>query len=472
MSTMNSLMTNVRLRKAPSKILSVFWSGCVTLLAALPASAQSVDQDLATLFENPANWSVKAEAFVSEHRDIGFRFVDGHTMAMSSDRSKLKFHGASLCEARVYFEADAISRVELSIYNKGDAGAMEADPFGTLVNTTKSNIAQAMKDKGSSGSTTSPRPNYFVNQHLWKTTSPAILMEWAFIKPHRSGGKNVDFGAEFIKVLLVPNQAASTMASASGGTSAMILQNSRDIKKNITKNADGDVWVANIPMVDQGQKGYCAAATSERILRYFGLAVDQHQIAQIANTAAEGGTSFEGMDKAITLVGRQFMLDKKDLLPTSGGGSFEGSMHAKVIEQYNTVAKRNKKPEIDWKKYLSNNTINLQKIWDDMDPEILLVARSNQKQALAMFFQNIKHYTEEGVPVVWSCLVGMYPEQPAINQHGAFGHIRLILGYNEKKNEVLYSDSWGIGHEIKRLPVDKAWAMTKGLVVLKPRNVR
>ena len=144
----------------------------------------------------------------------------------------------------------------------------------------------------------------------------------------------------------------------------------------------------------------------------------------------------------------------------------------KVIEQYNTVAKRNKKPEIDWKKYLSNNTINLQKIWDDMDPEILLVARSNQKQALAMFFQNIKHYTEEGVPVVWSCLVGMYPEQPAINQHGAFGHIRLILGYNEKKNEVLYSDTWGVGHEIKRLPVDRAWAMTKGLVVLKPRNVR
>ena len=71
MSTMNSLMTNVRLRKAPSKILSVFWSGCVTLLAALPASAQSVVQDLATLFENPTNWTVKAEAFVSEHRDIG-----------------------------------------------------------------------------------------------------------------------------------------------------------------------------------------------------------------------------------------------------------------------------------------------------------------------------------------------------------------------------------------------------------------
>jgi len=68
--------------------------------------------------------------------------------------------------------------------------------------------------------------------------------------------------------------------------------------------------------------------------------------------------------------------------------------------------------------------------------------------------------------------VGKYPENPPIGQEGAFGHIRLIIGYNAKTQEVLYSESWGPAHALKRLPLDEAWAMTFGLTVLKPRDVR
>jgi hypothetical protein len=66
----------------------------------------------------------------------------------------------------------------------------------------------------------------------------------------------------------------------------------------------------------------------------------------------------------------------------------------------------------------------------------------------------------------------MYPETPPLQQKGAFGHIRMVVGYNDKTGEILFSDSWGPGHELKRVPLDTAWAMTKGLFVLKPRNVR
>ena len=51
----------------------------------------------------------------------------------------------------------------------------------------------------------------------------------------------------------------------------------------------------------------------------------------------------------------------------------------------------------------------------------------------------------------------------------AFGHMRLIVGYNQKTHEILYSDSWGPNHALKRMPETQAWAMTKGLLVLKPR---
>ena len=54
---------------------------------------------------------------------------------------------------------------------------------------------------------------------------------------------------------------------------------------------NGDVVIDGVPMVDQGQKGYCAVATVERLARYFGLEVDQHEMAQVANTHSDALTN-------------------------------------------------------------------------------------------------------------------------------------------------------------------------------------
>lgn len=461
---------SIQLLRSPA--MKAVSGGAALLLLAYAALAQSTAVDLGDVLKNPANWAVAPEAFVSQYRSLGFRFVDENKVALSSDPKRLRFLGQEACEARVYFGSNAVRRVEISVYNKGDAGQKGQAEFDAQVNATQDKLVAFTQDNGTTVKPSSPRPNYFVKRHQWMKSSPAVQLEWAYVEPHRSGGKNVDYNAEYIKVLLVAGEGAAAMSSASGGMSAMRLQNTRAINQNVVREPDGDVWIDNVPMVDQGQKGYCAAATSERVLRYYGLEVDQHQIAQIANTAAEGGTSLEGMAKAITLVGRQFQLDRKDLVSSGVGGSFEGSTHVRVIEQYNTVAKKNKKPEIDWKAYLSNNTVDLQRIWNEMDPAILLAARSGQKQGMSQFIKDIRTYTQQGVPIFWSCLVGMYPETPPLQQKGAFGHIRMVIGYNDKTGEILFSDSWGPGHELKRVPLDTAWAMTKGLFVLKPRNVR
>ncbi|MFR4224380.1 MAG: hypothetical protein ACLT38_12745 [Akkermansia sp.] len=38
--------------------------------------------------------------------------------------------------------------------------------------------------------------------------------------------------------------------------------------------------IQDIPMVDQGQKGYCVVATAARIFAYYGMDyVDQHELA-------------------------------------------------------------------------------------------------------------------------------------------------------------------------------------------------
>ncbi|MGI5869298.1 MAG: hypothetical protein ACOX9C_07640 [Kiritimatiellia bacterium] len=438
-----------------------------------PTSASAPSgSDLGEIFADPAGWTGTAEDFAANRRDIGFRILDPGRAAISTDRRNLRLFGLEVCEARVYFEGEAVTRVEISVYNKGDAGSRTQAEFEVLVESVREKLAAFAKDPGAAVRVANRRANYIVQRHQWVKSSPPIQLEWACVMPHRSRGVNVPYNAEYINVLLVPVRAARTMASATGGASAMALGAARRLTDNIRRTPEGDVWVDGVPMVDQGQKGYCAAATSERVLRYYGLNVDQHQIAQLAKTAAESGTSIEGMVNAIGLVGRTFQLDKRDLIPSTYRGGFKGSPHEKLINQYNNAAKRAKKPTIDWQQYTVDRAVNLPAIWNAMDPEILLEARASQKQNLAQFEKDIRNYVGQGVPLLWSCLVGMYPEEPPLGAQGAFGHIRMIIGYNDRTDEILYSDTWGPNHALKRMPKLQAWAMTKGLFVLKPRNVR
>jgi hypothetical protein len=91
---------------------------------------------------------------------------------------------------------------------------------------------------------------------------------------------------------------------------------------------------------------------------------------------------------------------------------------------------------------------------------------------MARFRQQVAQYTTAGVPLVWGVIVGLYPETPPLHVRGTFGHVRLIVGQNAKANEILYSDTWGSGHEFKRMPISDAWAMTVSLHVIKTRDVR
>ena len=59
---------------------------------------------------------------------------------------------------------------------------------------------------------------------------------------------------------------------------------------NIEKNDFGDITISNIPMVDQGPKGYCVPATLERYLRYMGIRADMYALAMAGNTSLGGGT--------------------------------------------------------------------------------------------------------------------------------------------------------------------------------------
>jgi hypothetical protein len=58
-------------------------------------------------------------------------------------------------------------------------------------------------------------------------------------------------------------------------------------------------------------------------------------------------------------------------------------------------------------------------------------------------------------------------KEPSIPQTRG-GHMRLIIGYNPKTDEVVYTDSWGKGHEYKKMPMAQAYACSMAVYNMSP----
>lgn len=171
----------------------------------------------------------------------------------------------------------------------------------------------------------------------------------------------------------------------------------------VDRRENGDVIVRNIPMIDQGPKGYCSPATWERYLRYMEIPADMYLLALAANTGVGGGTY------------AQDMIDATGNIISSNGRK---------------LAKAGTKPSVD----------------------------------------NVSKHIDKGLPIMWR-LMSTPSFQQAANENTAKrngkeigasgqsedtssgGHICLIVGYNEKTQEIAISDSWGERFTERWVPV-------------------
>jgi hypothetical protein len=133
-----------------------------------------------------------------------------------------------------------------------------------------------------------------------------------------------------------------------------------------------------------------------------------------------------------------------------------------MIKDYNRAAKRAKAPEIPD----PGNYIDLGRILSAMNYEVLKDARSKSKSEMGRFQRSVQAHIDAGIPLLWSVRLGLYEEKGIPQDAG--GHMRLIIGYNPTKQEILFSDSWGARHELKRMPLLDAWTITMGLTTVEP----
>ena len=419
--------------------------------------------DLGSLFSNKDAWTGKAEFFAVEHAKDGFAFAsEDRTIVNCLKHDTCTWYGLKVWEAKVYFdkggEEERISRVELSLYNRGDAGLSVMD-----VPALKEEIAAVAKKLDPATKKANPEKTTLRNggvqyRRRFDSADPAGELVWGLSAADSDKNRAV----EYLRLTLAPKGAAKAKRGAAVKKPAGVAGKAK-IKDNVTKSPNGDVFIDNVPMVDQGQKGYCAAAVSERVLRYYGNQIDEHEIAQQAETKAQGGTSVEKMKDAVTAIGEKNGLGFQSVVSMSSGiGDLEDE-----VARYNKAAKAEKKPELSLAQFTRGNMIYVSEMREAMEPKVIY--RMRQKDArLKKFSAGIRQQVNAGVPVFWGVTLGIFPER-GVNPQSVGGHMRLIIGYNDKKHEVLYTDTWGEGHELKRMPEDWAFAITHDAFFLKPR---
>ena len=190
--------------------------------------------------------------------------------------------------------------------------------------------------------------------------------------------------------------------------------------------------------------------------------VDQNELAQIANTSTTGGTSTAEMVGALRKLAGRFRVN----VVTEDETTYP--LFLQEINDYNRVARGAPKTAnvslIDTR----TNPLSYDAVINQMNGEILRDARTKLNPAnVTKFERDIQAHIERGIPLLWSVSLGLLPETKLPPQVRG-GHMRLIIGYNAKTKEVYYSDTWGLGHELKKMPLADAWTMTDGLFTLEP----
>lgn len=333
---------------------------------------------------------------------------------------------------------DQFQSIEVMVYNRGDDGDLPKDVFEARVQETVKTLDGALGVEGKSQGRANKRQSAVAERSwLWVWEHGAAVMEVA------SSGKKKDFQAEYIRLRLGKTEESITKGGARDAVSR------RDVRENVEVEGKR-VRIKGIPMVDQGDKGYCVPATVARVFAFYGMdGVDQHALAALCSSSSDGGTSTLEMQRGLEEICTKFHVKLVNL---------DSQVMKKGFDWINSY---NKKAEKAGSRLLSPYRASL----EGADPEILEEVRGKDT-AVDKWMKPIRKSIQAGVPVLWCVELGLYPEPKRLDQTQG-GHMRLIIGYDDEERTILFSDSWGAGHEMKEMPQKQACAMSVSRYMLR-----
>lgn len=390
-----------------------------------------------------AIWQMGVEDFGKKYLE-GERggWVDQEKTTIRLPQPKITIGELVLGEMLVKWRNEKPVSLQIMIYNKGDNGAVDKEKFDEQLEQSLKKLNEIF---GEEGKPFVPKSKESAVRNLkgWQWKSPAL----SAILDSNTTGTRKNFEAEFIRLRIM----------SPGGVSQEERASKKDLKSNVKREGQR-VVIEGIPMVDQGQKGYCSVATAARVFGYYGVKnIDQHELASAAGTSAGGGTTVTEMIAAIKKIGNRFQV-KVNVLP----GSLDSVQdYLRFIKAYNRGAKRAGEQQFP------DDSLDMPAFWNMVNADVLKSFRASKPADIERWMKPIRTYIDNGVPVLWSLELGIVPEPMGISQTRG-GHMRLIIGYDDEKQEILFSDSWGKEHACKAMPMADAAAVTVTRMVIMP----
>ena len=192
----------------------------------------------------------------------------------------------------------------------------------------------------------------------------------------------------------------------------------QELLRHVEHRANGDVVISGIPMVTQGNKGYCVPATCARYLQYLGIPVDEYILAEAAHTAPGGGTGGE----IIPILDGVVTKNHRRLVTLNGPLSFS------FIGEY-----INKGMPLIWGMSAIGPFEKLglppNRMGESSPEEWHLELKPSREEA-----RKLAKFKNQGLSAHWC----------------------MIIGYNKLTKEVATSDSWGPGAQERWFPMEAA----------------
>ncbi len=314
-------------------------------------------------------------------------------------------------EAIVDFKDGKFVGVTISLFNRGDGGTISRSDFDARFQAMGRHLGQQLQIRPTKREA-KPTQGLLTSGFTWISARGKAVLEHNAEAPGRT---------EFLRMRLARRDAGGAYEAAMQDRAGASVKLS-DLPGHVRKTPEGDVYIAGLPMVDQGAKGYCVVASAQRLFEYYGIACDMHQLAQVAGSDPNRGTSTLAINEELGRIDHLFKTRFTCLAVRDARGLVE------LLEG------RYVGPAVPESKY----------------------------------HEMIRKSIGEGIPLLWSLEVGVFPEEPPLEIQTSGGHMRMIIGYNLEKQQILFSDSWGAGHELKRIDADHAYQATHGLFLMKP----
>lgn len=195
------------------------------------------------------------------------------------------------------------------------------------------------------------------------------------------------------------------------------------MKANVIHRPNGDIVVENIPMVDQGPKGFCVPATYARALLYAGVPADLYLLALLGRTDVGGGTSVFAMESSARALAATYGRSITSVSPNLDLAKLE-SFFEKGIP-------------LTW-------ALNVD---EGINRDLSLRIKERASTDLT----------------TWNKI--LEPKRKAarsLRKNPNNGHVCLLIGCNRKTGELATSDSWGPEFIERWITIEEARALSQG----------